>query len=200
MERVHVLSDLRRTHAVPADFMQWTEALAAEKRSQSERRSEREREREREKDKERREERRLEREKVASIVHQLIAADPAQRPSAAALLKSGLIPIKIEDEYLELSLKLLSSRDSPHHSALLSMLFSQAVDPLTDYTFDYLSREASALHVIKEGSTSARCRCRCLLSPLPAASVRRGGAPLPSARRHSLQHSAPPSQDRARPA
>ena len=155
MERVHVLSDLRRTHAVPADFMQWTEALAAEKRSQSERRSEREREREREKDKERREERRLEREKVASIVHQLIAADPAQRPSAAALLKSGLIPIKIEDEYLELSLKLLSSRDSPHHSALLSMLFSQAVDPLTDYTFDYLSREASALHVIKEGSTSA---------------------------------------------
>ena len=143
MERVHVLSELRRTRHVPTDFMQWSEVVAADKKG-----SQRDG-RQGEKEKERREERRVEREKVAAIVHQLIAEDPAQRPSAAALLKSGLIPLKLEDDYLRLSLQLLSSRDSPHHSQLLALLFQAPVDPLTDFTYDFLSAEASSLHVMR---------------------------------------------------
>ncbi len=161
-ERVAVLSELKKTHRVPSDFMRWrepTHETAEEKKAVG-----KDKERDREKEMERREERRQEREKITSIIHQLLAATPSSRPSATALLRSGLIPLKMEDEYLELSLRLLSNRDNPHHSQLLDMLFSQPVDALAEWTYDFASIPASSLHVLRGGEGSVGT------APLPLAS------------------------------
>ena len=157
-ERVAVLSELRQTHRVPSDFMRWRDQLSEateEKKAAS---------RDKDKEAERREERRQEREKITSIVHQLLAASPAARPAATALLRSGLIPLKMEDEYLELSLRLLSNRDNPHHSQLLDVLFSAPVDPLADWTYDFASTSASSLHMLRGGEGMVGT------APLPLAS------------------------------
>ena len=166
-ERVALLSELRKERHVPSDFMRWREKgseMAEEKKVAG-----KDREKEREKELERREERRQEREKIASIIHQLLATSPAARPSAAALLRSGLIPLKMEDEYLELSLRLLSNRDNPHHSQLLDMLFSAPADQLADWTYDFASTAASSLHVLRGGEGVA------------------GSAPLPLSSYHLFQ-------------
>ena len=174
-ERIAVLSELRKTHRVPGDFMRWREKasdVAEEKKAAA-----RDREKEREKENELREERRQERDKITSIIHQLLAVAPTARPSAAALLRSGLIPLKMEDEYLELSLRMLSNRDNPHHSQLLDMLFSAPVDPLAEWTYDFASTSAPSLHVLRGGEGMVGT------APLPLS----GSAPLPLSSYHLFQ-------------
>jgi histidyl-tRNA synthetase len=50
-----------------------------------------------------------------------------------------LIPLKIEDEFMEAALKSISTRDSAHHTRMLDLLFSMPPDEHIDFTFDYLS-------------------------------------------------------------
>jgi hypothetical protein len=87
----------------------------------------------------------MERENIRKIIEWLLKVDPNERPTAADLLKSGLIPLKIEDEYIESALKTMTTRDSPYHQRLVDQLFSAPSDELLDFTFDYDNR-SSLLH------------------------------------------------------
>ena len=84
------------------------------------------------------------------IVEWLISHDPCNRPSADQLLKSGLLPLKIEDEYIELALKSVSTRDSIHRTRLIDILFSEQPDLYIDHTYDYLhsTRSSSSSNII----------------------------------------------------
>ena len=76
---------------------------------------------------------------IIKIIESLLKHRPEDRPSAAELLKSGLIPLKVEDELVEEALKSVATRDSLHHTRLLDILFGMPPESTIDFTFDYLS-------------------------------------------------------------
>ncbi|ORY09929.1 kinase-like protein [Clohesyomyces aquaticus] len=63
-----------------------------------------------------------------SIITSLISHKPSERPSCAELLRSGKVPIQIEDEAVKEALKALSDRNSPHYTKMMAALFSQKPD------------------------------------------------------------------------
>lgn len=72
---------------------------------------------------------------VRNIIEWLLAAVPERRPSARQLLKSGLVPVQVEDEQLELALQAAAEPRSLFHQRLLHVLFALPPDPLIDHTF-----------------------------------------------------------------
>ncbi|CBY01092.1 similar to protein kinase (Gcn2) [Plenodomus lingam JN3] len=72
-----------------------------------------------------------------SIITSLISHRPSDRPSCAELLRSGKVPLQIEDEAIKEALKALSDRDSPHYAKVMAALFSQKPGiQAQDYTWD----------------------------------------------------------------
>ncbi|KAF2272310.1 kinase-like protein [Westerdykella ornata] len=72
-----------------------------------------------------------------SIITSLINHRPSERPSCAELLRSGKVPLQIEDESVKEALKALSDRDSPHYAKMMAALFSQKPDTQAkDYAWD----------------------------------------------------------------
>lgn len=72
-----------------------------------------------------------------SIITSLISHRPSERPSCAELLRSGKVPLQIEDEAVKEALKALSDRNSPHYAKMMAALFSQKPDTQAkDYTWD----------------------------------------------------------------
>jgi len=72
-----------------------------------------------------------------SIITSLISHRPSERPSCAELLRSGKVPLQIEDEAVKEALKALSDRNSPHYAKMMAALFSQKPDlQAKDYTWD----------------------------------------------------------------
>ena len=93
---------------------------------------------------------------IIKIIESLLTHRPEDRPTAADLLKSGLIPLKVEDEYIEMTLKSCAARDSVHHSRLLDILFAMPPEPTIDFTFDYAcgsSRMDMQLHTTPSSSS-----------------------------------------------
>ena len=73
----------------------------------------------------------------ASIIMSLISHRPSERPSCAELLRTGKVPVQIEDEAVKEALKALSDRNSPHYAKMMTALFSQKPDTQAkDYTWD----------------------------------------------------------------
>ncbi|KAF3035937.1 hypothetical protein E8E12_005237 [Didymella heteroderae] len=71
------------------------------------------------------------------IIRSLISHRPTERPSCAELLRSGKVPVHIEDEAVKEALKALSDRNSPHYAKMMTALFSQKPDTQAkDYTWD----------------------------------------------------------------
>lgn len=69
----------------------------------------------------------------------LLDHDPERRPSPLKVLKSDLLPPKMEDEYIEECLRLMSSPSSAYNTQLLQALFgrsAEANDLVRDFTFD----------------------------------------------------------------
>jgi translation initiation factor 2-alpha kinase 4 len=60
-----------------------------------------------------------------SIITSLISHKPSERPSCAELLRSGKVPLQIEDEAVKEAMKALSDRNSPHFAKMMAALFSQ---------------------------------------------------------------------------
>eukprot|EP00457_Paulinella_chromatophora_P000210 gb/GEZN01000210.1/.p1 GENE.gb/GEZN01000210.1/~~gb/GEZN01000210.1/.p1 ORF type:complete len:1844 (-),score=403.53 gb/GEZN01000210.1/:133-5325(-) len=79
---------------------------------------------------------RPEREVVSEIVHMLLARDPKQRPDAEKLLSSGLIPIKVEDNYINLVLSKIHKPNSKLRTSVVETLFGAHVAERVDYTYD----------------------------------------------------------------
>ncbi|KAH7386818.1 kinase-like protein [Phaeosphaeria sp. MPI-PUGE-AT-0046c] len=72
-----------------------------------------------------------------SIIESLISHRPSERPSCAELLRTGKVPVQIEDEAVKEALKALSDRNSPHYAKMMAALFSQKPDTQArDYTWD----------------------------------------------------------------
>ncbi|KAF2868375.1 kinase-like protein [Massariosphaeria phaeospora] len=63
-----------------------------------------------------------------SIITALISHRPSERPSCTELLRSGKVPVQIEDEAVKEALKALSDRNSPHYAKMMAALFSQKPD------------------------------------------------------------------------
>ncbi|KAJ4339443.1 eukaryotic translation initiation factor 2-alpha kinase [Didymella glomerata] len=72
-----------------------------------------------------------------SIIKSLLNHRPSERPSCAELLRTGKVPVHIEDEAVKEALKALSDRNSPHYAKMMTALFSQKPDTQAkDYTWD----------------------------------------------------------------
>lgn len=72
-----------------------------------------------------------------TIITSLISHRPSERPSCAELLRSGKVPLQIEDESVKEALKALSDRDSPHYAKMMAALFSQKPDiQAKDFAWD----------------------------------------------------------------
>lgn len=72
-----------------------------------------------------------------SIISSLISHRPSERPSCAELLRSGKVPVQIEDEAIKEALKALSDRNSPHYAKMMAALFSQKPETQAkDYAWD----------------------------------------------------------------
>lgn len=72
-----------------------------------------------------------------SIIESLISHRPSERPSCSELLRTGKVPVQIEDEAVKEALKALSDRNSPHYTKMMAALFSQKPDTQArDYAWD----------------------------------------------------------------
>ncbi|OCK81767.1 kinase-like protein [Lepidopterella palustris CBS 459.81] len=79
----------------------------------------------------------LEKALQGTIINSLISHRPSERPSCAELLRSGKVPLQIEDEAVKEALKALSDRDSPHYQKMMAALFSQKPDnQVRDFAWD----------------------------------------------------------------
>jgi translation initiation factor 2-alpha kinase 4 len=72
-----------------------------------------------------------------SIIESLIAHRPSERPSCAELLRTGKVPVQMEDEAVKEALKALSDPNSPHYTKMMAALFSQKPDTqVRDHAWD----------------------------------------------------------------
>ncbi|KAF2205134.1 kinase-like protein [Delitschia confertaspora ATCC 74209] len=72
-----------------------------------------------------------------NVITSLISHRPSERPSCGELLRSGKVPLQIEDEAVKEALKALSDRNSPHYQKMMAALFSQKPDnQVKDYAWD----------------------------------------------------------------
>jgi translation initiation factor 2-alpha kinase 4 len=58
------------------------------------------------------------------LIECLISHKPGERPSSTELLRSNILPVKIEDETIRQALSGLSDSRSPYHQKMMSALFS----------------------------------------------------------------------------
>ncbi|KAF1983446.1 Serine/threonine-protein kinase [Aulographum hederae CBS 113979] len=71
------------------------------------------------------------------IVASLVKHRPSERPSSAELLRSGKVPVQVEDETILQALRGLSDTNSPFHHQMMSALFSQSLNhQVKEYTWD----------------------------------------------------------------
>ncbi|KAF2811445.1 kinase-like protein [Mytilinidion resinicola] len=83
-----------------------------------------------------------------SIITSLISHRPSERPSCVELLRSGKVPLQIEDEAIKEALKALSDRNSPHYQKMMAALFSQKPDnQVKDFAWDMGT--ATGVHSLK---------------------------------------------------
>lgn len=71
-----------------------------------------------------------------SIITSLLDHEPARRPSAADLLQSGQLPVRIEDEMIQQTLRSLTDPGSPWLSQVRDALFSKPHDHVKDALYD----------------------------------------------------------------
>ncbi|KAI9684285.1 MAG: hypothetical protein M1822_005758 [Bathelium mastoideum] len=64
------------------------------------------------------------------VILSLVNHRPGDRPSSAELLRSGKLPLRIEDETIREALRSLSDSTSPYYQKMMSALFSQPPDSL----------------------------------------------------------------------
>ncbi|KAK8221149.1 kinase-like protein [Phyllosticta capitalensis] len=72
-----------------------------------------------------------------SIILTLISHRPSERPSSTELLRSGKLPLQVEDETVRYALQGLTDPNSPYYHKMLSALFAQGVDrQVKDFAWD----------------------------------------------------------------
>ncbi|GKZ37068.1 hypothetical protein AbraIFM66950_008458 [Aspergillus brasiliensis] len=75
------------------------------------------------------------------IINSLLSHNPSERPSASDLLRSGKIPLQVEEEtFRRAIMHLLSDPNSPDYKKILSGIFSQSPKKFEDIAWDMDSR------------------------------------------------------------
>eukprot|EP00698_Gefionella_okellyi_P001959 TRINITY_DN11839_c0_g1_i1.p1 TRINITY_DN11839_c0_g1~~TRINITY_DN11839_c0_g1_i1.p1 ORF type:complete len:1322 (+),score=300.76 TRINITY_DN11839_c0_g1_i1:27-3968(+) len=74
--------------------------------------------------------------KPTAVIRQLLQYNPEERPTALQLLRSDLLPPKMEDEYLEEALRIVHNPASVYFDRFMRVLFNQPVHAHLDFTFD----------------------------------------------------------------
>ncbi|KAF2095292.1 kinase-like protein [Rhizodiscina lignyota] len=86
------------------------------------------------------------------VIMSLISHRPSERPSSVELLRSGKVPLQIEDETIQEALRGLSDPSSPYYQKMTSALFAQSADSqVKDFTWDL----KSSSNQIKPGDNAA---------------------------------------------
>lgn len=72
-----------------------------------------------------------------AIIKMLLAPQPKDRPNSFELLRSDLLPPKLEDEYIKECVRTIANPNTPYYHKLMSAMFSQSSDRHKDFTYDY---------------------------------------------------------------
>ncbi|KAJ2807098.1 eukaryotic translation initiation factor 2-alpha kinase, partial [Coemansia guatemalensis] len=78
------------------------------------------------------------------IIRRLLSHDPRLRPSSAELLESDLLPPKMEDEYIQETIRTIANPSQPYFARLMDSLFAHSTDKHIDATFDYRSNDVQS--------------------------------------------------------
>jgi translation initiation factor 2-alpha kinase 4 len=73
----------------------------------------------------------------AKIIRWLCNHIPKERPTSLELLQSDLLPPKMEDEYIQETLRTIANPNTPYYTRLMNALFSQYIDRHRDFTYDF---------------------------------------------------------------
>ncbi|KAI1776169.1 serine/threonine-protein kinase gcn2 [Hypoxylon cercidicola] len=84
----------------------------------------------------------------SGIVLSLVTHDVKQRPSSIELLRSGKLPIQMENETTRRALASLTSSASPYYPKVVSALFSAPLEPTKDYAWDMATTNPSATELL----------------------------------------------------
>ncbi|KAL0139396.1 kinase-like domain-containing protein [Mucor lusitanicus] len=71
------------------------------------------------------------------IIKILLSPQPKDRPNSFELLRSDLLPPKLEDEYIKECVRTIANPNTPYYDKLMSAMFSQSADRHKDFTYDY---------------------------------------------------------------
>ncbi|RCH92872.1 hypothetical protein CU098_002849, partial [Rhizopus stolonifer] len=73
------------------------------------------------------------------IISILLSPQPKDRLNSFELLRSDLLPPKLEDEYIKECVRTIANPNTPYYDKLMSAMFLQSPDRLKDLTYDYQS-------------------------------------------------------------
>lgn len=105
------------------------------------------------------------------LISCLISHKPSERPSSTELLRSDILPVKIEDETIRQALNGLGDPRSPYHQKMMSALFSH--DSASTSRVKTLAWDASSTDVAED---SRRLRLRSIAKQTLGEIFRRHGA------------------------
>lgn len=105
------------------------------------------------------------------LIECLISHKPSERPSSTELLRSNILPLKIEDETIRQALSGLSDPRSPYHQKMMSALFSH--DKASSSRVKALAWDAKDQST---GEDTARLRMRTVAKGILESVFRRHGA------------------------
>jgi eukaryotic translation initiation factor 2-alpha kinase 4 len=71
-----------------------------------------------------------------ALSKQLLTHDPKKRITASELLRSDLLPARMEDEAINDAIRTLSNPNTPYYGKLMNALFQQSVDRYKDFCYD----------------------------------------------------------------
>ncbi|KAI1468535.1 serine/threonine-protein kinase gcn2 [Daldinia caldariorum] len=84
----------------------------------------------------------------SDIVLSLVTHDVKERPSSLELLRSGKLPIQMENETTRRALASLTSTASPYYPKVVSALFSTPLESTKDYAWDLTTPNPTATELL----------------------------------------------------
>ncbi|KAI0840142.1 serine/threonine-protein kinase gcn2 [Hypoxylon sp. FL0890] len=88
----------------------------------------------------------------SDIVLSIVTHDVKVRPSSIELLRSGKLPIQMENETTRRALASLTSTASPYYPKVVSALFSAPVEPTKDYAWDIAAPNPTATELLYQSA------------------------------------------------
>ncbi|KAK2628512.1 hypothetical protein QTJ16_001615 [Diplocarpon rosae] len=87
----------------------------------------------------------------ADIILSLLNHSPKDRPSSSELLKSGRIPVQMEDETIRQALAGLTDSKSPYYDKMMQTLFTIPINHAKDYAWEIEVANHSANDLLLQG-------------------------------------------------